>query len=517
MRKISITGLEARNKFIAGAKYLSTAIGSTLGPFGHNAFLEHNHKITNDGFAISAELAGTLVDEFERQGALTLHEASSKQNDEVGDSTTSVQILTHAIVEESLRFLPSEKSIIAKKKPSEIAAMIETSKVKVLELLKAKATPVATEEELIQAAKVSVDNDELAKMIGETQYKIGKDGFIILEETNEPTCSIEVVKGIRIDNGFGTPVVITNQAEQSLELKSIHILLTNYTLQKEDIVRLKSKIINPMVAEKKMGLIIMARAFSPEAIQFCIQSMNAGFSIFPLNAPYEYQTEIMKDLAAITGATYYDVEEKSLEDLSIEDIGFVTGLRARRFDAIVTGPQDETKVIVQDAINKRTKELEEKLNGNAVSDFERKRLQARIAQFKGGFAILKVGAETVIQRKYLKDKAEDAVNSVRLALQGGTVKGAGLALKEIADELPDGDILKKPLQAINNQITISAPEGFVIEPWVRDPYPTLVACINNACSVASQFATINMVVATENPKECSCSNGQQHPQQPQMM
>lgn len=498
--KISLVGTEARDKFIKGARYLSSAIGSTLGPFGSNAYLEHNHKVTNDGYSISSELSNTPEDEFERQGALALHNASAKTNDEVGDCTTSVQVLAQSIIDEAVRLLPNEKTLIAKKKPSEILKMIENSQLNVIEKLKEAKKPIESEEELIASAKVSVEDDELAKLIGSAQWKIGKYGFIIAEETNDSKSSIQLVKGIRIDNGFGTPHVVTNQAEQSLELANVPVLLTNYTLQKEDILKFK-EIFNQLVLQKKVSLVIIARAFSSEAIQLCMESFKAGFQLYPVNAPYVYQSEIMKDLAAITGANYYDTEQSRLEDLNIKDIGFATKIVARRFDAIITGVEDNP--LIADSIQTRVKQLEDKLNGNAVSDFEKKGLQARIAQFQGGFAILKVGAETEFQRKYLKDKADDCVNSVRLALQEGTVKGGGLAFKEISDTLSDNDILKRPLLSIYNQIMSSAPEGYEIPDWCRDPYLTLVSALTNACSVAGQFASVNTIVTTKDrkPKE----------------
>lgn len=496
--KISLVGVEARDKVIKGADYVADAVKATLGPYGLNALLEKGNRPTNDGYTISGEIAGTLKDEFERRGALALHEASSKTNDEVGDATSSSECLAQAIVKEAVRLLPNDKILIAKKKPSEILKMIEDSKLNVIEQLKAVKTPISTEQELIASAKVSVEDDQLAQLIGSAQWKIGPEGFIIAEEVNDPTSSIQIVKGIRIDNGFASSNVITNPADGTAEINDISVLLTNYTLQAEDIIALRKTILEPLIAAKKDKLAIIARAFSPEALKLCKDAIDKGFLLWCLNAPYTYQTEIMKDLAAVTGGTYYDTEEKRLEDLNIKDVGFATKIVARRFDAIITGVEDN--LLIADSIQQRVKQLEEKLNGSQVSDFEKKGIQARIAQFQGGFAILKVGAQTPFQRKYLKDKADDCVNSVRLALQEGTVKGGGLAFKEISENLKDDDILKRPLTSIYNQIISSAPEGFIIEDWVRDPYLTLVSALTNACSVAGQFASINVVITTEDKK-----------------
>lgn len=501
MKKISLVGIAARDKVIKGADYVADAVKSTLGPYGLNALLEKGNRPTNDGYTISAEIAGTLDDEFERRGALALHEASSKTNDEVGDATSTAETLAQAIIKEAVRLLPNDKTLIAKKKPSEILKMIEDSKLNIIEQLKAVKTPINSEEELIASAKVSVEDDQLAQLIGSAQWQIGKEGFIIAEEVNDPASSVQIVKGIRIDNGFASSNVITNPADGTAEINDISVLLTNYTLQAEDIIALRKTILEPLINAKKDKLVIIARAFSPEALKLCKDAIDKGFLLWALNAPYTYQTEIMKDLAAVTGGTYYDTEEKRLEDLSIKDIGFATKIVARRFDAIITGV--ENNPLIADSIEQRVKQLEERMNGSAVSDFEKKGIQARIAQFTGGFAILKVGAETPFQRKYLKDKADDCVNSVRLALQEGTVKGGGLAFIDISEQLGDDDILKRPLLSIYNQIISSAPEGFEIEEWVRDPYLTLVSALTNACSVAGQFASINAVITTKDvkPKE----------------
>ena len=503
--KISIVGIKAREKVIKGADYLADAVKSTIGPFGSNVLLEKGNRATNDGYTISSELAGTIEDEFERRGALALHEACSKTNDEVGDATSSSECLAQASILDSVKLLPNEKSLVAKKKPSEILKMIEISKLNVIEKLKEVKKPIETEKELIEAARVSVENEELSELIGKAQWKIGKDGFIEAEEVNDPTSSIQLVKGIRIDNGFGTLLMITNPGEQSLELSDASILLTNATFHKQDLMNLKPAV-DQLILSKKNKLIVIARAFDSEAIQFCMDSTAKGFCLAPINAPYVNQAEIMKDIAAITGATYYDTEERDIKDLDIKDIGFATKLTARRFDAIITGTEDNP--LIADSVQGRIKELETKLNGNAVSDFEKKGLQARIAQFQGGFAILKVGAETPFQRKYLKDKADDGVNTVRLALQEGTVKGGGLAFKEISETLVEDDILKRPLLSIYNQIITSAPSGFEIEDWVRDSFITLVSALTNACSVAGMFASINGIVTSADPKVCSCSNNQ---------
>jgi chaperonin GroEL len=224
---------------------------------------------------------------------------------------------------------------------------------------------------------------------------------------------------------------------------------------------------------------------------------------YPLNAPYVNQGEIMQDLATVLGGKYYDYETSSLEDMTLEDVGFASKIIAKRYDAIITGRDTPLN---QERVNDRIKELKEKLKGEP-SEFAKKAYEARIAQLENGFAIIKVGATSDQQRKYLKDKCDDAVNAVRSAYQEGVVDGGGLAYKQVSEELPEGYILKRPLLSLYNQIMENAPEGYVIEPWVKDPLKVLRVALERACSVASTFATVNIVICNENMPKCKC-NGQ---------
>lgn len=493
--KISIVGVKARDKALKGANYVADAVKSTLGPFGLNALIEKGNRITNDGCTISRELCGAITDEYERLGAVTLHQASNKTNDQVGDATSTSEVLAQVIVKEAIKYLPNETSIVSKKTPSEILKMIESSKKEVIEKLEAMKMDIKSEEEIIASARVSVEDEELAKLIGSAQWGLGEDGFILAEETAELKSSVENVKGIRIDNGFGTSVIINNQEKQLLEVDDCAVILTNYTMG--DLMSVKDTI-EQLVKMKRTRIAIVSRGFTPECIRICLENHKSGVFIYPINAPYTDQAEIMRDLASVLGGRYIDTEEGRLEDINISDVGHAEKIIARRYDAILTGPNNEdTNALV----NKRILQLEDKLKG-AVSDFEKKNLQSRISQLTNGFAILKVGADTELTRKYKKDKCDDAVNAVRLAYKGGVVKGAGLAFKEISESLEEGNILKKPLLAINDQIMSSAPEGFVVEEWVRDPFLVLKCALENACSVAGVFATTNITICEENKKYC---------------
>lgn len=504
MSKVSITGLEARNKAIKGMSYVAEAVKSTIGPFGLNFLLEKGNKVTNDGYNISSELCPTIQDVFERRGALVAQEASSKTNDMVGDCTSGAWALTEAITKEAVRYLPNENSIKAKKTPSEIILMIKESREKAIKELYLATKPIESKEELIKSALVSVEDEGIAEMLGSMQWELGPEGVIIAEEVNETKTSIEKVNGIRLDNGFGTSHVVTNPEKQSLELSDISILLTNYVMDVKELNDLKTSIFTPLINQKKLGIVVIARAFTNEAIKMCMSSLQTGFAIFPVNAPYVNQSEILHDIEAVVGGRYIDNEDTSLSDVYISDVGFVKRFVARQMDGIVTGLEtEESKKRVQ----KRVQELQKKFEGEK-SDFYRRMIETRIAQLTNGFAILKVGSQSVTNRKRLFDKCQDATSAVRFALKGGTIKGAGQALKEVSDAMPEGDILKRPLLSIYEQIISSAPEGWQIPEWVRDPFLVIKVALENACDFAGTFATTNGIITEENKPKCNCAINQ---------
>ncbi len=494
--KINTTGLESRDLNLKGAKYVAKSIKSTIGPYGGNFFLEKGNKSTNDGYLIGNEIIPSIKNEFERRGATIAGGAAAKTNEQYGDFTSGTWALTDSITDEALRYLPSEKTLVAKKTPAEIKRMIEISKENVIAKLKEMATPITDAETLVKSALVSVEDEEIAKLLGETQFKLGSEGVILAEEVNDTVSSIEIVKGIRLDNGLGTQSIVTNPEKGTLELYDCATILTNYTIGIEELQAMKSTIIMPLIGKKQPKLAIIARAFTSDAIKLCIESGQSGFMMFPINAPYTDQQEVMKDLEAVLGGRYIDSEEAKLEDLYITDVGYAKSLVARRFDAIITGVDDDQATI---RMEKRVEVLKAKLKGEE-SDFMKKLLESRIAQFTNGFAILKVGSSIVEERKRLKDKCDDAVNAVRFALKGGTVPGAGIAFKIISDELEDTDILKRPIRVIYEQIMSSAPEGFEVESWVRDPYLILAGGLDNACVTASLMCNNVGSVVEENPK-----------------
>lgn len=504
MSKISITGIQARNSAIKGLHYISEAVKSSLGPFGQNLLSEKDNKISNDGAFIAEQLTSTIENEFERRGAIVAQQNIAKINDELGDGSSTAWALHDEIIKEVLRYLPNEKSIKAKKTYSEVAEMLEKSKNEVVNELDKMAQPITSKEELIKSALVSVEDETIAELLGSTQWELGTEGIIIAEEVNDSQCSIEKVKGIRLDNGFGTSHVITNQEKQSLELDNMNVFMTNYTVDITEIKLLNDLIFKHLIFQKKLGIILIARAFTSEAITLCMESTKSGFAIFPVNAPYTDQTQMMHDIESVIGGRYIDIEENRLEDVYITDIGFAKRFVAKRFDAVITGVEDEHSI---ERTTKRAEELKKKLEGSQ-SDFEKKLLKTRIAQLTDGFAILKVGSKSLTDRKRLFDKAEDGVNAIRLALKHGTVAGAGQAFKEISDKMEETNILKRPLLCVYNQIISLAPEDWTIPEYVRDPVKLLQVILDKTCAFVPSFVSINAISTEENKPKCKCNQNE---------
>ncbi len=503
MSKISITGIEARNKAIAGVSFTAKQVKESMGPFGLNHLSEKGNKTSNDGMFIANSLLPTIDNVFERRGAFNVNENVNKINAVIGDASSTSWALHEAIIKEALRYLPNEKTIKAKKTYTEIAQMLDTSCKEVIKEM--ESTPITSKEQLIQSALVSVEDPTIANLLGEMQWELGPEGRIIAEETNDNESSITKVDGIILDNGFVSSNIVTNPEKQTLELDApLPIILTNYVVGEPEMKILRESIFKQLAAQKKTGCILMARAFTKEAIQESQQNMQT-FAVILLNAPYTDQKEVMKDIESVVGGRYIDTEEATLQDIYITDVGCAKRIVARQYNSQVSGMDDE---VSKQRVYKRVELLKKKLIGSQ-SDFEKRMLSERIAQLEGGFAILKVGSRAVNDRKRLKDKADDAVNSVRLALKGGTVKGAGIAWKEISEKMTDDNILKRPLMCVYDQIISSAPDGWEAPEWVRDPYLVLKEVLETTCAFVPTFVSINSIDTEENPPKCKCGQSKE--------
>lgn len=492
-KRIILQGVEGRTALARGAKKMASAVARTYGIWGENWFLDKKQTITNDGISVAREIQ--LPDEVENRGAAAIREAGTKTCDEVGDGTSSAIMLCFAIYEALSRFLPKE-GVMGKKTSSELRLQLEEERKDVEAKLVAMATPIETKEQLINSAIVATEDRDLGTLIGGAQFDIGKDGYLLAEETAERFSSVEMIKGIRIDNGFGTSQIVNNQEKQTLEVEDVRVVLTSFTIKTIVDWQKILKIYDSLFKTGASKLVVIARAWTDEATNYALQNINKGATIYPLNAPYYDMQERFKDMAAITGATFYDSESYALEDIQVSDIGYAKKVIARRFDAIIEGKNDEATI---ERVAKRITELEDKQVGSQ-SDFEKKGIAERLAQLKNGFGIVKVGSPSDMERRRLYDKAEDAVNAVRAAFQEGTVPGAGIAFKTIADGLPDDSLLKRPLCVLYEQIMSTAPKEFVIKEFVRDPVKVLTVALKHACATASALASAGGVVTEAFPK-----------------
>lgn len=497
--KVVLYGPKAREKLFKGAFFLGEAVKSTLGPYGSNALLEKGMHITNDGVTIAREIQ--LEDEIEQLGARKLQEIASATNDEAGDGTTTAITLACAILKEADKFLPKEKSL-GSKTPIQIIHQMESERVEVVKALEEMAEKVTTEKQLIEIAKVSVEDEELGELIGKMQWELGPEGHLLAEDTKNRTSSVERISGMLFDNGFGTSAIINNPEKQSLDINNIEIIYTNHT-----ITSLKKilHIIQPLVTQGALDIVIMSRGFTNEAIQECLENAQKGIRVYPLNAPYTDQVQVMKDLESLIGGRFINSDESSLEDMQLSDVGHAEFIRAMRASTTITGKNDDT---TKERIEKRVAELKKKHEGE-TSEFEKKNLSLRMAQLKDGFALVKVGGVSETERKYKKDKVDDAVNAVRAALQEGAVPGAGQAFKTIAETMPDTAILKKPLMAPYEQIRANAPEDFVVAEWVKDPVKVLRVALTKACSVSATLATTTIAIATKKERPRYMVEGEQ--------
>jgi len=479
---------EAFDRVMRGVDMLANPVKLTIGPWGNNVMIEKSGgRITNDGITVARQVQSK--DEIEDLAIRVVREGAIRTNDEAGDGTTTATVLTQAILKEAKSRM-KKKGIVGGESVMSMRNKIQKESEEVIEKLKAMATPVETLEQLIDVAKVSMENEAIAKIIAETQWELGKDGVIIPEETADTDWSIERVKGVRIDNGLGTSMVMNDLERQRLVLDNVPILLTNYVIN--DIDKLLAPL-NELVGRGKTHIVIMARGYSSDAIRVFQENAKKGLNLYPLQAPYVNQREVMKDLEAVCGGRYIHDEDSSLEDVTADDFGTATKIQAYRYTAIITGDKDVTERL--EALNKE-REGEKSL-------FQKKAIETRISQLKDGFALLKIGSTSEIDRKYLYDKAEDAVNTVRSALQEGTVHGAGLAFKQISDEMEEGSILKKPLLAPWKQIMLNGgftEADFKVEDWVRNSLKVDRVALQNASKIASSLVTVGAVIAQEKIK-----------------
>lgn len=479
---------EAFDRIMEGVDLLADAVKQTLGPHGRNFLLEKTGtRITNDGITIAREVQAR--DEIADLGVRLVREAAIKTNEEAGDGTTTATVLTQAALHEGAKRI-ARKGQFAKQSVLSIRKQIEEETEIVVKGLQDMATPVETVEDLYNVAMVSVEDEELARLISEAQFDLGPHGRIVVEESTQTKCEIERVNGIQIDNGLGTSVLMNDPERHRLLLHDVPVLMTNYQIQ--DIQSVQPAI-NGLVQKGHTKIVLLARAFSSDAIRQIMQNFQNGIEVYPMNAPYVNQREVMYDLQAILGGTYIHDEGNALDDMTSESAGFASVVQGYMHSAVFTGTTEEkTEIRVKERASKLRQEAE-----GEPSKYNKEAILKRVAQLEGGFSLLKVGSSSDTDRKYKYDKAEDAVNTVRSAFQEGMVPGAGKAFLEVLKQLPDDALLRPVLEAPHKQIIANAGEEIEVPEWVKNSVKTDRVAFENAMKVAANLITAGGAIATE--------------------
>ncbi|HFI0451169.1 TPA: chaperonin GroEL [Streptococcus suis] len=512
---------DARESMVRGVDILANTVKVTLGPKGRNVVLEKAYGsplITNDGVTIAKEIE--LEDHFENMGAKLVSEVASKTNDIAGDGTTTATVLTQAIVREGL------KNVTAGANPIGIRRGIEAAVATAVEALKAQASPVSNKAEIAQVAAVSSRSEKVGEYISEAMERVGTDGVITIEESRGMETELDVVEGMQFDRGYLSQYMVTDNEKMVAELENPFILITDKKISHiQDILPLLESIL-----QTNRPLLIIADDVDGEALPTLVLNKIRGtFNVVAVKAPGfgDRRKAMLEDIAILTGGTVITEDlGLDLKDATIEALGQA---------AKVVVDKDGTTIVEgagnPEAIANRVAVIKSQIEGT-TSEFDREKLQERLAKLSGGVAVIKVGAATETELKEMKLRIEDALNATRAAVEEGIVAGGGTALVNVIDsvaklELTGDDetgrnIVLRALEEPVRQIAYNAGyEGSVIidklkhselgtgfnaatGEWVNmmdagiiDPVKVTRSALQNAASVASLILTTEAVVANK--------------------
>jgi chaperonin GroEL len=460
---------DARRALKNGVDALADAVKITLGPKGRNVVLDKKYgapTITNDGVTIAKEI--DLQNPFENMGAQLAKEVATKTNDVAGDGTTTATVLAQAIVREGL------KNVAAGANPMGIRRGIEEGVKRVIASIRDQAKPVLGKEQIAQVASISASDPEIGQMIAEVMEKVGKDGVITVEESKGLRYELEYVDGLQLDRGYVSPYFVTNTERMEAELDDPYILITDKKLSAvADILPVLERAL-----QVTKNLVIICDDMDGEALAtLVVNKLRGTINVLVVKAPGfgDRRKAMLEDIAILTGGDFVTEEMgRKLENAQVSDLG-----RARR----IVATKEDTTIIegagTDEAIQDRIKAIKHQVDGEA-SDFDREKLQERLAKLAGGVAVIKVGAATEVELKEKKARVEDALSATRAAVEEGIVPGGGvtfvraqLAL-DSADKDLTGDertgvaILRKALEEPLSCIAFNAgKEGPVVVDQVR--------------------------------------------------
>lgn len=425
MAKKIIYDEEVKKALKRGVDAVANAVKVTLGPRGHNVILDKGFgapMITNDGVSIAKEI--TLKDKFENMGAEIVKEVANKTNDIAGDGTTTATVLMQALFTEGLRQTTMGLNAMA------VRTGMEHASLDVVEALKKLATPISNKDEIKQVATISAENEDIGAKIAETIEKVGKDGVVTVEESQSFGMDVEYVEGMEFDRGYVSPYMITNGERMEAIYKDAYVLITDKKLSSiQDILPLLEK----LAQSGKKELVIIADEVEGEALAtFVVNKLRGGFSVLAVKAPGygDRKKEILADIAITTGAQVVSEDTgHKLESAEISMLGKASRVVSTKDSTLIVGGKGGKK-----DIDDRVKSLRTQLK-QTDSKFDKEKLEERIAKLSGGVAVIKVGAATETEMKYLKLKIEDAVNATKAAIEEGIVPGGGTALVKVAEQL----------------------------------------------------------------------------------
>jgi chaperonin GroEL len=524
---------DARDRMLRGVDILANAVKVTLGPKGRNVVIEKSFgapRITKDGVTVAKEIE--LEDKFENMGAQMLKEVASKTSDVAGDGTTTATVLAQAIIREGA------KSVAAGANPMDLRRGIDQAVATVVEELKARAKKVTSNDEIAQVGTISSNGDtEIGAKIAEAMKKVGNEGVITIEESKSMETELEVVEGMQFDRGYLSPYFITNADKMIAELETPYILIHEKKLSG---LQAMLPVLEAVVQSGK-PLLIIAEDVEGEALAtLVVNKLRGGLKVAAVKAPGfgDRRKAMLEDIAILTGGTVISEDLGiKLETVTLEMLG-----RAKK----VTIDKENTTLVdgsgKKSDIEARVKQIKAQIE-ETTSDYDREKLQERLAKLAGGVAIIKVGGATEVEVKERKDRVDDALHATRAAVEEGIVPGGGVALlrasKALANLKPDNEdqkigiaIVRKALQTPARQIFTNSGEdssvivgkilenskysfgynaqtheyGDLVAEGVIDPTKVVRCALQDAASVAGLLITTEAMIAEIREKD----TGQSH-------
>ena len=468
MAKQLVFDEDARRSLKKGIDIISEAVKSTLGPKGRNVALDKKFgapTVTHDGVTVAKEIS--LENPFENMGAQLLKEAATRTNDVAGDGTTTATVLAQAIVTEGL------KNLAAGANPMQLKQGIDKGTEAVVEYIRSKAIPVEEKKEIAQIAAISAADDTIGQLIAEVMDRVGKDGVITVEESRGTTFETEYVEGMQIDKGYISAYFVTNAEKMEASIDDPYILITDKKISAvQDILPVLEK----MTQQGKRDIVIIAEDVDGEALATLVVNKLRGIlNVLSVKAPGfgDRRKEMLRDIAVLTGGQVISEEMgRRLDSAAIEDLGKARRVVAHKDDMTIVEGRGETA-----EIQARIRQIKAQID-ETTSDYDREKLQERLAKLSGGVALIKVGAGSEVELKYRKTRVEDAVSATRAGVEEGMVPGGGVALLNAVEALDSlhlkGDaatgvtILRRALEEPLRQLVINGgKDGSVVVEGVR--------------------------------------------------